>query len=120
MQKLLVNVYRWDLADCTNNGITSKHSDLYLYDGDRNECIANAMEQNIADRALYLVRRELWGERAYYAEPLVEPKIDGPHMMGGNFVYSCDSRFGEMCGIRLPLPVHDRYETWAQYDALSR
>jgi hypothetical protein len=47
-------------------------------------------------------------------------------MAGGTFAASCDSRFGDaikaVTGLRLyaALPVHDRFETSAQYEALSR
>jgi hypothetical protein len=49
----------------------------------------------------------------------------GP-MMGGNFAATSDSRFFEaverLCGYRYvgALPVHDRFETPAQYEQLSR
>lgn len=120
MRKVLVFVYRHaDGCDCTNNGITSKHTELWLFDGDKEECITYAKENGIADKSLWLNRRILWNEKHYFAEPLIEPDICGPHMMGGNFVYSCDGAFSALCGDH-PLPVHDRYETWEQYDALSR
>jgi hypothetical protein len=122
VQKELVWVYRWSLGDCTNYGITSKHDSLYLYSGDRDECMKDAEKEGIIDKALWLNKRILWGEKHYFAEPLVLPDIDGLGMMGGNYVCSCDSRYGRMIEdpCSRPLPVHDRFETWAQYEALSR
>jgi hypothetical protein len=50
----------------------------------------------------------------------------GP-MFGGNYADTSDSRFGEAMertvkGTRFfgAVPIHDRYETWAQYESLSR
>lgn len=121
MQKCYVTVYRpGHGTDFTNNGITSKNDYLYLYKGERSECIADAEQNGLCAKSIYLVERMLWGEKHYFAEPLVEPNVNGPHMAGGNFVYSCDSRYHQMTKCDGPLPVHDRYETWAQYDALSK
>ena len=54
----------------------------------------------------------------YHGEPVDASKMAGP-MFGGNFVYSSDSRFARLNDGR-PIPVHDRYETWEDYDRLSR
>lgn len=32
------------------------------------------------------------------------------YMMGGNFLYTSDSRFKEITGISYPIAIHDRYE----------
>jgi len=49
-----------------------------------------------------------------HAEPLEAPPLGGVGwMFGGNFIYSCDSRFQALCGY--PIPVHDRCETVEQY-----
>ena len=59
-------------------------------------------------------------------EPYNQPEgMCGP-MFGGNYAASSDSRFcrtieseygGDFYGA---VPIHDRFETWALYDALSR
>ena len=103
----------------SNNGITSKHYALVLYSGDREKCYEDAKTVGRLDEALYLVKRELYGRKSYYAEPLDYPK-DKWQMLGGNFVYTSDANFAEMCDGRQPIPVFDRYETQEQYDALSR
>jgi len=48
------------------------------------------------------------------ADTMLEPVI-GP-MFGGTFAYSADSRFPAPTALR----IHDRYETPAQYERLSR
>lgn len=120
MKQISVNVYRWHLGDCTNNGVTARNNSMLLFiDCDREDAIKYCEELNIkATEQLILVRRDLWGENCDYAEPLEKPK-NMAQFMGGNFIYSCDSRFREYTGSRLPLPVHDRFETWGEYEHLS-
>ena len=47
------------------------------------------------------------------------PGMLGP-MFSGSFAYSSDSRWREATGMYGAIPIHDRYETPAQYDMLSR
>ncbi len=62
--------------------------------------------------AVKLVRRELFGMKYIHAEPVNQPSgMNGP-MFGGTFIYSCDSRFRDMCPY--PIPLHDRFETVEQ------
>jgi len=60
-----------------------------------------------------------------YVEKLADGMC-GP-MFGGNYGDTSDSRFGELSERLVPgtrfhgaVPIHDRYETWAEYEALSR
>jgi len=55
-----------------------------------------------------LIKRELWGEPAWYAKPASLLKNNTQSMCGGNFVYTSDSRFPA----RAPISVHDRVETY--------
>jgi hypothetical protein len=53
----------------------------------------------------------------------LEPMFDRPEgvagpMMGGNYITTSDSRFRGIANH--PLPVHDRFEAWEQYKALTR
>ena len=119
VRKQLVFVYRnGEGYDCTNGGITCNRTQLMLYSGDRDECYRQAKEENCLHEALWLNKRILWDKNYYYAEPLQKGK--GCQMFGGNFVYSCDSRFKEMCDEyrNIPLPVHDRYET-SEYQRIA-
>ena len=110
MKTLPVTVFT-DGRDCTNGGVTSKYTQLYL-----------AVEDGWFDvpdnepGLLKLVGRLRHPGEYIYAEPVNgrPTKCAGP-MFGGNFVYSCDSRFPS----QYPIPVHDRFETWEEYALLS-
>ena len=125
MKHRTVQVYRTlALGDCTNNGITAKNHTLTLFwECERNEAIAyceNPDNHIDAEKSLLLVERDLWGEDHMYAEPLLKPE-GRLGMMGGNFV------LGDSCmplyrgrSTTMPIPVHDRFETYEEYEALSR
>lgn len=105
------------LSDCTGGGVTSAQhgatSALLVGDG-----VPEIFEAQPGDVVLMVVRRRLnggpLGSGAPYtyvhAEPIEHPEgMVGP-MAGGNFVYSCDSRFrSAVCAY--PIAVHDRFET---------
>ncbi len=44
----------------------------------------------------------------------------GPQMSGGTFAASSDSRFWEATRQYGAISIHDRRETWAEYNELSR
>ena len=112
-------------CDCTNGGVTSKRDRFTLFwDCEKKDAQKYCTENNIdVDSALWLNPRIIWEEYHPFCEPLVKPagKIGG--MFGGNFVYTSDSRFPSLYGERncahFPIPVHDRFETQEEYDALS-
>lgn len=118
VKTLPVEVYRSHLGDCTNGGISAKNDTLYL------ECPEGWYDADPADpRTLRLVECEFSFGTYIHAESYCgkaalfsgDPgKTVGP-MMGGNFIWSCDSRFPA----DYPIPLHDRYETQEQYDLLS-
>ena len=99
MQKISTYPFRHPLGDCTNNGLTSVGDSFDLYfDFDSAD--------NIPDDSLVLIKRNLFGKPAWYAKPASLVKSNTPSMMGGNFVYTSDSRFPGGA----PIPVHDRVE----------
>ena len=124
MKHLGVSVFRdsWLKTDCTNNGVSSRHNRLELFwDCTRVEAQKYCTEKGIDfDTAIFLVKRELWGEDHSYAEPLIRPKGKLGGMMGGNFVYTSDSRLYKLGGLTtaLPIPLHDRFETQEDYNGL--
>lgn len=124
MKQLRVSVYRTaDLGDCTNDGVTSRHDVMTLFYGcTREEALQHCKDNGIdPDGCLVLVERTLWGEQHNYAAPLVHQSGKCGPMFGGNFVYTIDSRMAEAMGTTCscPVQVHDRYETEAEYRALS-
>lgn len=63
-----------------------------------------------------LVKRTIMGTEYLHVEPTAQPP--GGHtsyMAGGCYVHTTDGRFPS----RYPLALHDRSETWAQYEANS-
>ena len=101
-----VYVYRSSLGDCTNNGI-SKHSDTLIFpliptsEIDTSNLIDNCLN---GVPVVEMVKRNIGGEYLHL-KPLGLKKHS---MMGGNFAYSCDSRFTYFA--KYPLPIHDRIE----------
>lgn len=83
----------------------------------RNDFILTDEENPPADvngvPVLKIVRRMFGTEEYVHAEPVSQPTgMIGP-MAGGNFVYTCDSRYREqICSY--PISVHDRFETAEQ------
>lgn len=121
-EKLSVTVYRFSLGDCTNHGLSSRKNTIDCYDGELSAIIEHCKQNNIdMNDVLYVVRRELWGEKHPYLTPLewAANKPNGNVCAGGNYANG-DSRWYEWFGHYLPLPIHDRIETWEEYDALSR
>ena len=124
MRKLNVTIYRFALGDCTNNGASSRHDSMTAFDGDIVEIIEYVESHNIdKDACLYLVKGEFpWaGVDDPYFIPLeyALSKPKGNLMVGGN--YCCgDSRWKEWFGHHLPIRIHDRLESWEQYERMSR
>lgn len=114
MKALRINVYRWNLGDCSNNGITSRYNDLLLL---CDEGYIEVDETNPPENLVKIVTRFICGREYKHIEPVAStaPGCVG-WMDGGAVAYSCDSRFSEMS--EYPLCVHDRQETQAQYDAM--
>jgi hypothetical protein len=111
MAKLLVFVYS-NGSDCTGGGITSKHKELYL-------CTTKEEAQELhkkGEPALFLNKNKFSFGTYLAAYPPCNPDANCVGWMsGGNFVYSCDSRFEEYFHTSQPIKVHDRQETTAHY-----
>lgn len=104
--------------DCTNGGITSRFTEFVLYGPGIPE-LSTATEKRPAlrfDPRMGIAAGHSWA--CAYPEPTdgTENMIGG--MMGGNFVYSCDSRFVAL-NLGNPIPVHDRFETPEHYRLAS-
>jgi len=123
---LSVNVYehKYEIFpdnDCTNGGISSRHKTLYLLCEDQEKAQKEPWYWSKVDendeRLVKIVRSTSCGRPYVHAEPVNDPnKREIGYMFGGNFVYTNDSRFPE----KYPIPLHDRSETWEEYDALSK
>ena len=114
MRALSCNIYKWNLGDCSNGGISSRFNDILLICDEGNVEID---EKNPPENLCKLVKRNLFGEEYLHIEPVANPTGVG-WMSGGTIIYSCDSRFRNMS--RYPLSFHDRCESQELYDRLSR
>ena len=131
---LIVDVLKRGTGGASNGGVSSKVDDVTLV-----ECMGRPVDgpfEPTPERpAVAIVPGNLPGTvKAVPVEQVVEgnrvrgyrlAKPDGSlgPMMGGSFIHTSDARFaealGEGAGAR-PVALHDRFETQAQYDALSR
>lgn len=123
---LPVNVYehKFELfpdSDCTNGGISSRYKTLYLLCEDQEKAQKEPWNWSKVDendeRLIKIVRSTPCGRPYIHAEPVNDPnRREVGYMFGGNFIYTSDSRFPE----NYPIPLHDRSETWEDYDALTK
>ena len=115
MRALPVYIYKSELGDCSNNGISSKYTKILLI---HPEGYVQVDENDPPENLCKLVERKLFGDEVYkHIEPVAEAKGVG-WMASGALVYSSDSRFGELSDY--PLVLHDRDESQELYDILSR
>jgi hypothetical protein len=125
---LTVDVFHNPLGDCTNHGISSQATRLTIVN------VEGSSEPSDDAPAAMLVEGALPGIvmiiPAYFdkaADAYVEWKsASGPsQMFGGNFAATSDSRFHQaiekITGNRFhgAVAIHDRAETWEQYERLS-
>lgn len=101
-----VDVYRNTSidGDCSLNGTSARHEELLLI----GEGIPPITTEFNPDKVVE-VKRSPYDKKYIYARP-VAFKENVHSMNGGNFVYTCDSRFSDELGYR-PIPVHDRVES---------
>lgn len=124
VRALSVNVYEhkseWlPNMDCTNGGISSRHKTLYLLAEDQEKAKQEwwgEVDEN-DERLVKIVRSAPCGRPYIHAEPVNDPnRKEIGYMFGGNFIYTSDGRFPE----DYPIPLHDRSETYEDYEILSR
>lgn len=113
MASVRVYIFRdSEIGDCTNNGVTSPDMAAgrsffvcsSLSDADKLPAPPNSLKPI----ALILQSKMIAGKEYKYLVPEHIMYANYHSMMGGNFAYSCDSRFREISDY--PLPVHDRVE----------
>lgn len=111
MKALPIDVFKSNLGDCTNGGISSRYNELLLVCEDG---YINIDENNPPENLVKIVTRNLFGKEYKHIEPVARPSGVG-WMSGGNIGYTCDSRFGKMS--QYPLSIHDRQESQKMYDS---
>lgn len=109
-------------GDCSGHGLSSRVDSAYLFwDCTKEEALEWCKENHKdPEQQFILVKRELWGEDHSYAEPLIKPE-GMAQVFGGNFLYTSSSNGCNISGKKCatPIPIHDRFETWEEFDALS-
>lgn len=102
-------MFRNPLGDCTNNGLSSKVDHAYLtWDidpTDKAKILEDFYNENGED-FFVIKERKLFGEWSMIAIPYSIYKTGRHPMMGGNFLYTSDSRFPADA----PIAIHDRLE----------
>lgn len=99
--------------DCTLNGVSSKFDEFVVI----GEGIAQQTEGNEdGSNVLRIVKRRLFGEDYYHAEPVNKKAGKVGPMFGGNYINTVGSMFN---GLKYPIAIHDRFETPQQYKTLS-
>ena len=93
-----VSVYKSPLGDSTNGGISSDTNTLYV-EHERGWI----SEEDITNK--HKIVELAWKGDYIYCRAAGNPRRP---MMGGNFIFSSDSRFKEYS--RQPIPIHDRFE----------
>lgn len=112
MKGLHCDVYESKLiGNCSNHGVSSTHRQVTLV----GPGIPEIFEADEKAPAVWLRKRK-FGEREYiHAVPEEPGKETVWWMMGGSFIYTCDSRFPS----DYPIPLHDRTEDTKTYKILS-
>ena len=110
-----INVLRNNsFGDCSNNGVSARYNRLQMIT--ESEMLGFTGEKK---NVVVKIDRVLFGKIMPVLVPLEvykEYKTNKlPISFGGNFGYTSDSRFG----FDYPLPIHDRVESWEEYEALS-
>jgi hypothetical protein len=97
-------------SDSTNNGVSSRAVRGTIYrtmEEYRNDPFRDAGEANFLVKSKVI--RGGNGVPYVYCVPIVDEKEVTGSMAGGNFAYSCDSRFRERIN-EYPISIHDRIE----------
>jgi len=107
MKGLIVNIYKnGDGYDCSNNGVSNRHSKAVLVGDGIPELFDNGTLP-----ILKLVKG--YGKNTVVAKPI---DCNGRSMFGGAFIYTNDSRFVSAVEAIAEqkfygaVPLHDRYE----------
>lgn len=104
MKGLVVSVYRAEWGDTTNGGASSRYERMILVGDEVNCDVFEGREDN--DNVLVFVRDICAGRERIRAIPYNLYNSGKWVMMGGNFVYSSDSRFPS----DQPVAIFDRVE----------
>jgi hypothetical protein len=109
---LRADIYRYNNQDFSNHGISSRCHQVTIVGPGIPEVFEATDEAPAVE--LYHIGNSV------NLRPLDKPSGAVGPMMGGCYVGSSDSRFGDAIGFYGAVALHDRFETPTQYDSLSR
>lgn len=121
---LIAEIHRSNIGDCSNGGISGRAHAVCLvnvsgpFDPDDERYPAAMLVDGNLPGTIKVVPAVLGDDDEW-----VEQRGGVGPMMGGCYVATSDSRFSQACeeflGHRFygAVPLHDRFETQAQYDA---
>lgn len=124
MTGISIQLFRNDLGDCTNGGVSAPPNAegkiFVVFDEAVRRGNYHLEECKDDDRivCLKVVRRNVGGEYLHLEPMFGTPQGQAGPMFGGNYGGSSDSRFADVS--RYPLPIHDRWDTWEDHAILSR
>lgn len=106
--------------DCSNGGLSDNYNTCYI------ECKRGWIDEgNVPEDAIVKVVKGALG--TIHLEPIkAVPGDSVGYMFGGCYVATSDSRFSELVeeetGVHFygAIALHDRTETWHEYEVLSR
>jgi hypothetical protein len=110
MKKLLTFIYKNQLGDCTNNGLSSKVDSAYITWGfeifsSKDQMLENFYNEKGED--FFVIKEHtILGKHSKIAVPYSIYKTGRHSKHGGNFLYTSDPRFPNDA----PIPIHDRVE----------
>lgn len=119
IQKALpVYIYKHKGETCSNGGISERYNEILLLCEDG---FINVDMDNPPENLCKVVKRNLWGKDYVHIEPVKEVGKDrAGYMYGGCIVSTSDSRLRKVTGVDYPIDLHDRTESWEDYDRMSR
>ena len=125
MKRSVATIYRPAYGDCTNHGISSRCTLMTVFDDCTPEealeyCKLHKVKVH---ECLIADHTPVCGSEYLKLVPLNAKRegFIGP-MFGGNYAEDHDERFPAysfMGDVRLPIPIHDRYETPEEYEMYS-
>lgn len=115
-----LSIYKDKGQDFSNGGVSSYTDQVTLVEGPHGEQVKGPFEPTEEAPAVKIVKKSVGGRVSYSVQPVEAPGDGTPWMAGGTYVGTSDSRFSDLTGIYGALSFHDRTESWALYNALSR
>ena len=104
-----IDVYKFPLGNC--GGITDSVKSIYIPAERGNYKFSELRERGELNVIFFEEQR---GADYFALKPIIQPTEGTGAMSGGNLAYSSDSR------CRRVYHIHDRFESWEAYNALSK